>query len=263
MKIKNKTKKYLPVTIDMKYPIRNEIMNLGAILGINIRLYEIKGKFWLLRRDLERKYPTIRKQFSRLTKEWISQLNRFFLDKNFNDYQKISRMDFHRLFSPGQNDTVVKKGGTLILLSPKGMLKLLARSNNEAMKVILIYLTELFEKLQLYDVTDFIAKYFKLMTPAERCFYALMYDIFPEITPQYKISRMHVDFVIRNVIFEIDGEYHLNKDQWIIDAKRSMVASQYGFITIRIPNNLVLENPQWVREQVIEYLKHIIYKIEE
>ena len=162
----------------------------------------------------------------------------------------------------GTKSVDVKNAPSLVLLTPKGMLKLLARSNNEAMKVILIYLTELFEKLQLYDVTDFIAKYFKLMTPAERCFYALMYDIFPEITPQYKISRMHVDFVIRNVIFEIDGEYHLNKEQWLIDAKRANIASQYGFITIRIPNNLVLEKPQWVREQVIEYLKHIIGKIE-
>ena len=67
---------------------------------------------------------------------------------------------FKRLFSIGTRSVDVKNAPPLVLLSPKGMLKLLARSNNEAMKVILIYLTELFEKLQLYDVTDFIAKYF-------------------------------------------------------------------------------------------------------
>jgi len=262
-KNKIKKKKYLPINLATKYPIRNEILNMGAILGINIRLYEINERYWLLRKDLEKKYPGIRRQFNNLTKEWIPQLNRYFLDKNFGDYQKISRIEFNKLFSVGKNYPAKRNPQPLILLSPKGMLKLLARSSGEAMKVILIYLTELFEKLQLYDVTDFIAKYFKLMTPAERCFYATLYDIFPEIIPQYSISRMHVDFVIRNVVWEIDGEYHLNKKQWLIDAKRANIASKYGFITIRIPNNLVLEHPQWVREQVIEYMIHIINKIKE
>lgn len=97
---------------------------------------------------MEKKYPAIKKQFNKLTKEWIPQLNRYFLDKNFNDYQRIDRFKFRDLFTTDTRSDRGQKGSSLVLLSTKGMLKLLARSNNDAMKVILIYLTEYFEKQQ-------------------------------------------------------------------------------------------------------------------
>ena len=187
----------------------NSLIDLGVKLGVDFRFHLIDEKYWMLRSVLERIYPGIRVSFSRLIEEYISECNCYFLDKKEGDYRMITQPELRAL----QIVTRKKSTEDMVLLSPEGVIKLLARSSNRNRKIVLIWLTRKLKEYRLFDFKNFQLNLFKCMTPSERIFYAYCYEFFPSMKSQLNISRMHVDFAIGNVVFEIDGEYHLTKEQ--------------------------------------------------
>lgn len=61
----------------------------------------------------------------------------YFLDPSEGDFRTITYDEFKARFPLSKLLTATQKGEEYILLSPEGMLKLLGRSSNKNMKIIL------------------------------------------------------------------------------------------------------------------------------
>lgn len=74
---------------------------------------------------------------------------------------------------------------------------------------------------------------------------------------QYVIGDYIVDFVCRehNLVVEVDGAYHLERDQVENDAVRQRDLERYGFRVIRFTNEEVLYNIDFVKQTIIEELQ--------
>ncbi|MDC9721327.1 MAG: DUF559 domain-containing protein [Urechidicola sp.] len=81
----------------------------------------------------------------------------------------------------------------------------------------------------------------------------------------YKFRRQHiisdfiVDFVVlsRQLIIEIDGEYHFIKEQKEADALRTEILNDYGFIVIRFTNQEVIGDIDAVLKKIEDTLKSL------
>ena len=73
---------------------------------------------------------------------------------------------------------------------------------------------------------------------------------------QHVIGAYIVDFVsLRNrLVIEIDGEYHQNPEQQLIDAERTRYLENKGFRVIRFTNNQVLYDFESVMSTLIKAL---------
>ncbi|TCZ71022.1 endonuclease domain-containing protein [Flaviaesturariibacter aridisoli] len=71
---------------------------------------------------------------------------------------------------------------------------------------------------------------------------------------QYIISTSIVDFACLQhlLIVEVDGSIHLERDHMETDAERTKRLEAMGFQVIRFSNEQVLEQLNWVEEQLLE-----------
>lgn len=65
------------------------------------------------------------------------------------------------------------------------------------------------------------------------------------------------DFLIGNLIIEIDGSYHSSKVQKIKDEKRTKTLQKWGYKVIRFKNKPTLRNPAKVVNKIITALNDI------
>lgn len=97
-------------------------------------------------------------------------------------------------------------------------------------------------------------------TDAER----IMWNYLRDNKLGYRFRRQHVigdfitDFVClkKHLIIEIDGEYHAEEEQQMLDEQRTAWLQSQGFTVIRFTNEQVLTNI----EQVLREIKVEIYE---
>ena len=75
--------------------------------------------------------------------------------------------------------------------------------------------------------------------------------------PQHPIHEFIVDFYCHKarLIVEIDGGYHLEKDQLEYDLNRSNTLEEFGLTIIRFKNEDVLERIDFVLDEIKRKLK--------
>jgi len=82
-------------------------------------------------------------------------------------------------------------------------------------------------------------------SPIEKMFYVYTFDKIPELTPQYPIDKMHVDFAIPSlkIAIECDGfENHSTTEQRNRDNWRDAFLNSIGWIIQRFTGNDILTN---------------------
>lgn len=74
---------------------------------------------------------------------------------------------------------------------------------------------------------------------------------------QYIVGDYIVDFMCRKngLVIEVDGAYHLERDQLEDDAVRQKDLERYGFRVIRFTNEDVLYNLGFVKQTIIKELQ--------
>ena len=96
-------------------------------------------------------------------------------------------------------------------------------------------------------------------TEAESVFwsYAKSNGLGQKCRRQYIIGQYIVDFFFREslLIVEIDGDYHLTKEQRIEDKKRQNWLEQNGYTVLRFTNNQILFDIDKTIETIKQYFK--------
>lgn len=70
-------------------------------------------------------------------------------------------------------------------------------------------------------------------------------------------GHKHIDIAIPNlkVNIEVDGKQHQDNKQALMDLKRTYHSFKKGYVTLRIPNELVRENVFETAEYIISFLR--------
>ena len=67
----------------------------------------------------------------------------------------------------------------------------------------------------------------------------------------------HIDIAIPDcrVNIEVDGKQHHNRKQALADLKRTFHSWKKGYVTLRVPNQLVVKNIDETAEYIVKFLK--------
>lgn len=213
---------------------KDKIISLGFFEGIEFRMYAIDGKYWCLRKTLEKIYPKIRAQFNILRREKVETFDCYWLEHEI-DFKIIDRGFFYDYIRVKKNDAK-KTGGTLILLSVEGILKLISRSTKT--KIVLFWLIKKFTEYRLlkFEIETFWEKLQKTESPPELyylCAAARQLDI-NKLDPQKWIGKFRGDLVIDNrFLVMIKGwKWHHGKEKSYSDTKRERYIQKKGYVCI-------------------------------
>jgi len=79
---------------------------------------------------------------------------------------------------------------------------------------------------------------------------------------QHLIDRFIPDFVCleKKLIVEVDGDYHLTKEQKELDAARTNILENLGYKIIRFSNDSIINNCQYVTKVILEELEKIAFE---
>lgn len=90
-----------------------------------------------------------------------------------------------------------------------------------------------------------------------------MWDLLKKNYKGFHFRRQHiigdyiVDFICLSskLVIEVDGDYHLEDNQIILDEARTKIIESLGFKVMRFSNDDVLYNPTKIKKELFNYLK--------
>jgi very-short-patch-repair endonuclease len=73
---------------------------------------------------------------------------------------------------------------------------------------------------------------------------------------QKPLSRYIVDFYCKplNLVIEIDGSYHYEQEQMIMDKERQQILEEMGLNFLRFSEQQVQKDMDWVLEEIKNYI---------
>lgn len=99
----------------------------------------------------------------------------------------------------------------------------------------------------------------KNMTKAEcRIWFHYLKDLWVKVLRQNPIYNYIVDFYIasENLVIEIDWDSHNWEEAILYDQQRTELLKSYGLRVIRFTNREIMENLEWVKDIIDEYLNN-------
>ncbi len=99
------------------------------------------------------------------------------------------------------------------------------------------------------------------MTPAEKIFWEAVKDnqLGFKVRRQHPIGNYIADFYCHKykLVIELDGAYHLDKNQKKYDAFRTLEMQRFNVSVLRISNDMVVNNLEMAIDQVLDFIKGI------
>jgi len=210
------------------------VLEMGNCLGIEFNFCLFKEKYWCPRKNFEKIYPGIARQFNNLCEEYVEEFDCYWIEEGI-DYMVCNIDEFGekygwKIFPPAQ------RGGEAILLSVEGIIKLLSRSSK--MKTVLFWLIKKFMDYQIlkFEVESFWRKLQRTESPPELyylCAAARHLNI-DKLDPQKWIGKFRGDLVIDDkFLVMIKGyKYHSGKEKVYKDTIRERYIQQHGYVCI-------------------------------